>query len=230
MKTDSIIVLGGGSAGWMTASTLIRAFPEKTITVIESPDVPIVGVGESTLGSLRRWTKYIGLDEFSFFPYTDASFKLSIKFTDFYKKDSGSFYYPFGASQYKENNPYMEWFAKKHYFPDFPVTDLVESLHPQAQLFLNNKFLLSGQKIKDETLLTSDVSFFDDSIQVETTYGFPEKYGIIKIDDEIITYKSKTSNTFDDCVRGFSGITSLKNLNDSTELVFNDSDISDHVS
>ena len=140
MKTDSIIILGGGSAGWMTATTLIRAFPNKKITVIESPDVPIIGVGESTLGSLRRWTKYIGLDESSFFPYTDASYKLSIKFTDFYKKDAGSFYYPFGAVQYTENNPYLEWFSKKYYDPELPITDMVESLHPQAQLFLQNKF------------------------------------------------------------------------------------------
>ena len=45
MKTDSIVVLGGGSAGWMTAATLIKAFPNKKITVIESENIPIIGVG-----------------------------------------------------------------------------------------------------------------------------------------------------------------------------------------
>ena len=46
MKTNKIIIVGGGSAGWMTAATLISQFPNKDITVIESPNVPTVGVGE----------------------------------------------------------------------------------------------------------------------------------------------------------------------------------------
>ena len=93
-KIDSVLVVGGGSAGWMTASTLIKAFPDKKITVIESKDVPTVGVGESTIGGIRTWTRFIGLDESSFFTHTNASLKLSIKFTDFYDKDAGGFHYP----------------------------------------------------------------------------------------------------------------------------------------
>ena len=50
LETDKIIILGGGSAGWMTAATLIKLFPKKDITVIESPLQKSVGVGESTLG------------------------------------------------------------------------------------------------------------------------------------------------------------------------------------
>ena len=42
MKTDKIIIVGGGSAGWMTAATLISQFPNKDITVIESPNTPTV--------------------------------------------------------------------------------------------------------------------------------------------------------------------------------------------
>ena len=53
MKTDNIIILGGGSAGWMTAATLINQFPHKKITVIESPNTPTVGVGESTLSNIN---------------------------------------------------------------------------------------------------------------------------------------------------------------------------------
>jgi len=50
---DKIIIVGGGSAGWMTASTLIKTFPDKDITVIESPKYPTIGVGESTLGRIK---------------------------------------------------------------------------------------------------------------------------------------------------------------------------------
>jgi len=77
----------------------------------------------------------------------------------------------------------------------------------------------------DSTTLNSDVSFFDQSINVISTSGFPEKYGLILIDNEIITYKSKTNTSFDGCVRGFSGITEYSN-----ELVFEQTNSETHIS
>ena len=55
MKTNKILIVGGGSAGWMTAATLISQFPNKDITLIESPNTPTVGVGESTIGQINDW-------------------------------------------------------------------------------------------------------------------------------------------------------------------------------
>ena len=68
MNSDKIIIVGGGSAGWMTAATLIKAYPDKDITLIESPNVPTIGVGESTLASIRDWTKFLEIDEKDFLP------------------------------------------------------------------------------------------------------------------------------------------------------------------
>ena len=59
MKCDKILIVGGGSAGWMTAATLVRAFPDKDITVIESPNIPTISVGESTISKVKQWTKYL---------------------------------------------------------------------------------------------------------------------------------------------------------------------------
>ena len=70
---NKITIVGGGSAGWMTASTLIKAFPEKTITLIESPNIPIVGVGESTIGGIRNWTNFLGVKDKQFLSKTDGS-------------------------------------------------------------------------------------------------------------------------------------------------------------
>jgi hypothetical protein len=84
--------------------------------------------------------------------------------------------------------------------------------------------------IQDETILTQDVSFFDDVINVETTYGFPDSYGLLQIGDEIISYIRKTSTTFEGCIRGFSGITSLTKPSTTDELVFETSNSSEHVS
>ena len=86
MKFDKIIVAGGGSAGWMTAATLIRTFPDKEIIVIESPDVPIIGVGESTIDGIKLWTKYLGLNEKEFLKETNGTYKLSIRFDHFWDR------------------------------------------------------------------------------------------------------------------------------------------------
>src|SRR5688500_12834607 len=51
---ETVVVLGGGTAGWMTASYLKRAFPSLKITVLESPAIPKIGVGEATIPNLQK--------------------------------------------------------------------------------------------------------------------------------------------------------------------------------
>jgi hypothetical protein len=82
----------------------------------------------------------------------------------------------------------------------------------------------------DSTILSSDVDFFDDTIVVDTTYGFPSSYGLIQIDSEIITYTGITKNSFTGCVRGFSGITTYKGSNLNDQLVFLESESTQHFS
>jgi hypothetical protein len=77
----------------------------------------------------------------------------------------------------------------------------------------------------DSTTLTSDVTFFDSTINVDSTAGFPDSYGLLLIDSEIITYTSKTSTTFDGCIRGFSGVTSYE-VKD--QLTFSETDAQEH--
>ena len=77
-----------------------------------------------------------------------------------------------------------------------------------------------GNVIKS-TKLTSAITEYDfTSIAVENTEGFPDSYGLLKIGDEVITYKSKTSVSFVDCVRGFRGITSYTNSDNPEDAVF----------
>ena len=96
MLVNDIKIIGGGSAGWMTAATLISQFPDKKITLIESSKIATVGVGESTIGQINGWLTLLGIEDEDFMPHCDASYKLSIGFENFYRKDSGQFYYPFG--------------------------------------------------------------------------------------------------------------------------------------
>lgn len=142
MKNDEIVIVGGGSAGWMTAATLINSFPNKKISVIESADVPTVGVGESTLGQINEWLNMLDIKEDDFMKETDASLKTSIKFTDWAGKDTGGFHYPFGNSwtvgtKFGVN----DWYIKKAKYPDTPVTDFVDCLFPAMALTNKNKII-----------------------------------------------------------------------------------------
>ena len=80
------------------------------------------------------------------------------------------------------------------------------------------------------TSLSSNVGITDNIISVDSTTGFPESYGLIQINNEIITYSGITTNSFTGCSRGFSGITSYRSPNKSDELVFAQSGISTHSS
>jgi hypothetical protein len=142
MKIDKIVIVGGGSAGWMSAATLVKNFPNKSITVIESPDSPTVGVGESTIGQINEWLFSLGIKDDDWMQFCDASYKLSIKFTDFYKKDSGAFHYPFGVPIHDPVHfPHglQDWFIRKATDKDIPVQNFAETFFPAVTMSENNK-------------------------------------------------------------------------------------------
>ena len=78
------------------------------------------------------------------------------------------------------------------------------------------------------TTLTTGIGTAETTISVSNTKGFPVEYGLLKINDEIITYTGKTATTFTGCVRGFSGITSYHKELNQEELVFSTSEIATH--
>ena len=82
----------------------------------------------------------------------------------------------------------------------------------------------------DSTSLSTNVGIADNIITVDSTTGFPNTYGLLQIDSEIITYTGITSTSFTGCSRGFSGITSYRNPLVKDELVFSQSGISTHSS
>ncbi len=138
-KIKNITIVGGGSAGWMSAATLSKVFPEKNITLVESPNISTVGVGESTIGQLRQWCALIGLKDREFIPHTDASIKLSIKFTDFSEKGE-AFHYPFGQGDLTGNHAlWNDWWFKKAANPKLSTSDFADCMSPQMALVNANK-------------------------------------------------------------------------------------------
>ena len=135
-----------------------------------------------------------------------------------------------------EDNPLFAEFLKQYYISqEYPSgsADLIQNIDQNIKL----------DEIYDSVstcLLSQSVSFSDTTINVSTLYdrdgkiltgtaGFPDRYGLIKIDDEIITYTSKTASSFVGCVRGFSGVTSYSKANNPEELVFSTSNVDEHI-
>mgnify|MGYP000377384339 FL=1 len=97
-KIKKVVVLGGGTAGWMSAS-LIKKLMGKTIDVelVESEDIASVGVGEATIPPIRLFNSVLGINEAEFLRETKATIKLGIKFEN-WKNTEESYFHTFGAA------------------------------------------------------------------------------------------------------------------------------------
>jgi len=114
-----VVVVGGGSAGWLLASRLakslnIKSNTEFSVTVIESRDIGIVGVGEGTWPTMRRTLKKIGIRETDFIRECCAAFKQGTKFVGWRDGGDQDFYYhpfevPRGSDRYNVGDLWLKY-------------------------------------------------------------------------------------------------------------------------
>jgi tryptophan halogenase len=113
-----IIIVGGGTAGWMTASYVKKAVPGVEITVIEAPYIPKIGVGEATVPNLQPvFFDFLGLPEDEWMRGCNAGFKGAVKFinwkTDPATKGRDHFYHPFGLVPNCDQIPLTHYWTLK---------------------------------------------------------------------------------------------------------------------
>jgi hypothetical protein len=127
-----------------------------------------------------------------------------------------------------DESPNTVEFLKQYYISQeyqSAPTDIAENL--DQYLKLDN---LTPEVVVGFCSLSTNISPNAEIITVSNTKGFPSKYGLLRIDDEIISYTGITTNTFTGCIRGFSGITSYHSISNPEELVFSTSTSVPHTS
>ena len=142
-----IVIVGGGTAGWLTANHLARALADKyadsvakpyTITLIESPNIPTVGVGEGTVPSIRNSLHYFGISESELIKRCSATFKQSIDFIGWQPQgNDGSLHryqHIFDYPQIGSKDALYDWIKDGYKTANFADTFSVQSHLVQAGL------------------------------------------------------------------------------------------------
>ena len=122
-----------------------------------------------------------------------------------------------------EESPLFQEFLKQYYTSQEYTTGLNDlAINLNQYKGIEN---FNAETFYNSCELSSNVLSFDNEISVNSTFGFPSSYGLLKIDNEIITYTGITTNSFTGCVRGFSGIDANS---DHSELVFKSTSVEEH--
>lgn len=193
-RIGSIAIVGGGTAGWLAAAILARALPgtRTAITVIESPEIGTVGVGEATIPPIIDVLKFLSIDEADFIRHTQATYKLGIKFTN-WREFGHSYWHPFGTFGAPINRrPFFHCWHKARAagleprFNDFSLC---------AALADEGKFLFPDPHADSPAAGLRYALHFDATLVARYLRGYSERLGVLRT-ERTVTGASRRSDGF----------------------------------
>ena len=166
----SVTIVGGGSSGWMTAAGFARLLPNIKLTLVESPTIPTIGVGESTIGHINQFLTMLKLKDEDWMPHCNATYKTSIKFIDFRenpKEEPHKFHYPFGIFDTTDKpRGVMEWFLASSDRGNIDPQNFAEFYHDAIlmtdanKITKNDDFKIRGFNFAADTAYHMDATLF----------------------------------------------------------------------
>jgi tryptophan halogenase len=179
-----IVVVGGGTAGWMTAAALARfAVPRIEVTLVESDEIGIVGVGEATIPSINQFNQSLGIDEAEFLAATGGTYKLGIAFDGWGKPDE-AYVHAFGlvGSALGVVPFHHYWLRARQLGFAKPLGHYI--LHTIA--IAGNRFAHVARP-PGSVLPPMPYAFhFDASLYAKYLRGFAEKLGVVRQEGRIV--------------------------------------------
>tara|TARA_B110000967_G_scaffold142404_1_gene145597 strand:- start:495 stop:2009 length:1515 start_codon:yes stop_codon:yes gene_type:complete len=201
-KIKRIVIVGGGTSGWMAAAGLAALLPKGKdaydVTLIESDQIGTVGVGEATIPPLRAFNDHIGINESEFMKKTGATFKLGIEFHN-WKRKGEHYFHPFGQyGRRLDGIPFHQYWRRAK--ENGHTTDLGEYSICEV-MARSNKFIPSSNDPKS-VLSTSGYAYHMDAGRYANYLReFSVKKGVNRIEGKITDVKLRESDGYIDSVQ-----------------------------
>jgi len=203
-RIRKIVIVGGGTAGWMTAAAMAKLLgPDYgDITLVESDDIGIVGVGEATIPQIGIYNRMLGLDEDQFIRKTQGSFKLGIQFVDWGKKGH-TYFHPFGPFGVDmEGVSFHAYWQRLHLAGD---PHRLEDYSLQAVAAAQNRFMRAIDAGRSPLSKIAYAFHFDAGLYARFLRGFAEERGVVRREGKIVDVEQRPEDGFIQAVKLESG-------------------------
>ena len=189
-----VVILGGGSAGWMTAAALANSMRGGCrIELIESTAIGTVGVGEATIPPIRLFNRQLGLDENAFMVAARGTFKLGIAFADWIRPRH-RYFHPFGriGDEFDSVSLHQYWLHERARGSAVPLEDYAMAW----VLARSGRF---GRPLSDPAMVLSSFDYayhFDASLYGQHLREYAQKRGVRRVDGKILEVKLRGGDGF----------------------------------
>jgi tryptophan halogenase len=182
-RVRRVVILGGGTAGWMTAAALSATFGRTiAITLLESEEIGTVGVGEATIPTIHWFNELVGLEEAEFLRATKATFKLGIEFVG-WRQPGHRYFHPFG--QYGAALPgvafHHRWLKARRDGLDVALADLSLA----TRLAAENRFAKPQGEARSILSTLGYAYHFDAGLYARHLRGHAEARGVTRVEGKL---------------------------------------------
>ena len=180
-----VVIVGGGTAGWMTAAALAKLLPRDcNVHLVESEEIGIVGVGEATLPHIRGFNEKLGIDEAEFMARTRATFKLGIQFEN-WARVGDCYVHPFGTFGRGQGEVgfHQYWLRMMH--EGHPVADL-DDYSLACTMARQGRFSLPSQDPREISSTFNYAYQFDATLFAPFLRSIGEQLGVRRTEGRIV--------------------------------------------
>ncbi|HEY5347642.1 MAG TPA: tryptophan halogenase family protein, partial [Rhizomicrobium sp.] len=194
-RIRSIAIVGGGTAGWMTAASLSKFLKNLncSIRLIESEQIGIIGVGEATIPPIMGFIKALGIDENELIRETQATFKLGVGFKDWIRLGH-SYMHPFGQTGYEITGiPFSAYWLKMHHQGK---AARLEEYSMQAMAAWKGKFM---RPVKAPNTPLEGITYalqFDAALFARYLRRYAETRGVVRTEGKVADVSLRPDNGF----------------------------------